>query len=154
MKKELCIYPERCTGCRVCELACSKAQEGLFDPARSRIKPFKSRSSYIPFTCFQCENAYCERVCPTRAIYRKEESGPVLVDKQKCVGCKLCMLSCPFGMISIDLENGLAVKCDTCGGEPECVKHCIPEALRFEEQSDFLRSRKKRIFNLIEKEVL
>lgn len=154
MKKELCIYPERCTGCRVCELACSKAHNGIFNPARSRIKPHRSRSSYIPFTCFQCESAFCKKVCPSGAIYREGKSGVVLINEKKCVGCKICMLSCPFGMISIDPDKGTAVKCDTCGGEPECIKHCIPEAIQFEEQPEFLQSRKNRIFDLIKKELL
>jgi Fe-S-cluster-containing hydrogenase component 2 len=64
------------------------------------------------------------------------------------------MLACPFGMIFVDAEKGFAVKCDLCGGDPECVKYCIPEALRFEEPSDFIRSRAKRIFDLVEEEIL
>ena len=145
MKKILNVFPERCTACRVCELACSKRHEGTFDPDYSRIKPEKSRSFFVPFTCFQCEDAPCARVCPSQAIHRSEDTTTVWVDKEKCVGCKLCMLACPFGMIVVVAEKGIAIKCDLCEGDPECVKYCIPEALKFEEPSEDVRLRMEKI---------
>ncbi len=147
MKKLLCVYPESCTACRVCELVCSKRHEGIYDPDRSRIKPSASRSSFAAFTCFQCQEAHCEMVCPSKAIHRSENNTTVLVDRDKCVGCKMCMLACPFGMIVVNTEKGIAIKCELCEGDPECVKYCIPGALKFEEPSEEVRSKVKRILN-------
>jgi len=77
--------------------------------------------------CHQCENPPCAAVCPVGAI-RKLRSGLVEVDAARCIGCGACVEACPFGAITV--VNGKAVKCDLCGGDPACVKQCMPGALK------------------------
>jgi len=66
-----------------------------------------------------------------RAIKRDPKTGAMLIDSALCVGCRLCVLFCPFGGVEIDAKTGKIMKCDLCGGEPVCVKFCDPEALRY-----------------------
>jgi Fe-S-cluster-containing hydrogenase component 2 len=63
------------------------------------------------------------------AIYHKEETGAVVIDADRCMGCKMCMVVCPFGAVTWDSESGRMIKCDLCDGDPECVKHCLYGAL-------------------------
>ena len=73
--KVLRITPELCTGCMRCELACSYMQTGTFQPAKSviRISPFEAHTSYAPYTCTQCAEAWCLVACPVEAIYTEYE---------------------------------------------------------------------------------
>lgn len=132
-QKILLLDVEKCTGCRICELACSFEKEKKFDPAKSRISViswFKEGLS-IPILCQQCDAAPCVDACPTAAIERCAETGIVKIDSERCIGCKLCMAMCPFAAISID-EFGRIVKCDLCGGSPRCVELCPTGALSYE----------------------
>ena len=136
MTKTLTILPERCTACRACELACSVKHYGEFNPNRSRIKVtiFTEDAVYIPTACTQCEGAWCAKICPTNAILRDDRYMAYFVDDNRCVGCKMCVLACPFGAIELFPDHGKAEKCDLClsiDGDPECVKFCTPGALLF-----------------------
>jgi len=137
MGKVLSVNPLRCTGCRICELVCSMKHCGEYNPMKSRIRVylFPKDACAVPLTCFQCEDAWCERICPTGAITTTEDKAgikKVEIDKDRCTGCKMCLLACPFGNIGFS-EAGYAVKCDLCDGDPECVKFCYSKALQFEE---------------------
>ena len=129
--KMLAIDPGRCTNCRMCELACSFSKTGEFGLLKSRIRvhPFPEECTFVPLACFQCADAPCARTCPTSALTREE--GLVRYNADNCIGCKMCMLACPFGVISFEAESGTISKCDTCDGDPECVKFCTAGALRF-----------------------
>jgi len=81
-------------------------------------------------------------VCPAAAISRSEESGAVVIDRDQCAGCKMCMLACPFGNIHFDAEQQIGKKCDLCGGDPACVKFCISGALQFEEEEIAFQSKR------------
>jgi Fe-S-cluster-containing dehydrogenase component len=70
-------------------------------------------------------------VCPAGALVQGD--GLVRFVPEACIGCRMCMLGCPFGVIAFDSEAGLIAKCDTCGGDPECVRFCTPRALEFRE---------------------
>jgi carbon-monoxide dehydrogenase iron sulfur subunit len=132
--KIITVNPDRCTGCRLCELACSLKNTGEFNPARSRIRVIGFEELFcLPVTCFQCERPYCAEVCPAGAIIRDEATGMVKVTEEKCTGCKICTLACPFGNIAFSSEEKTAVKCELCGGEPECVLFCPTRALEFRE---------------------
>lgn len=135
MAKMLVINPDKCTGCRRCELACSLVKEGEFNPARSRIQTitFLEEVVYIPSVCLQCEDPSCQKVCPSGAISREERDGAVLVAPERCIGCKMCLLACPFGAMAFSGRDGKAVKCDLCGGRPECVPFCEAGALEYKE---------------------
>jgi len=131
--KSLIIDADKCTSCLQCEMACSFEHTGAFNPARSRIKVFEigHNERAIPYTCTQCAEAWCLHACPTSAISRNAETGAVEVTDSKCVGCKVCTIACPFGTINYDHNTGKVVKCDLCGGDPECAKACPTEAIIF-----------------------
>jgi Fe-S-cluster-containing hydrogenase component 2 len=135
--------PNKCTGCRLCELACSMKKAGEYNPTRANIQVIGyDELLSVPLTCFQCEKPYCLEVCPARAISRNETTGAVYVEKQRCVGCKMCTLACPFGNIAVSTIEKVAVKCDLCDGEPECVLFCPTGALEYKE-ADTSAIRKK-----------
>ena len=105
--KVLRITPERCTGCMRCELACSYMQTGTFQPAKSviRISPFEAHTSYAPYTCTQCAEAWCLVACPVEAI-TISPVGAKVVREDMCVGCKLCTIACPYGVAA---QTGVCV---------------------------------------------
>ena len=129
----LLVDPEKCVGCRQCALACSFAKGGEFSLSKARIETIwmPNIDINVPMICEHCQKPLCEEVCPTRAISRNQETGAVVINPDLCIGCKMCMIVCPFGAISIDLESKTMIKCDLCDGDPECVKHCVYGALSF-----------------------
>ena len=133
MDKILLINPEKCTGCRICETACSLHNEKVFNPALARIHVarWETAGLYVPVVCVHCEAPICETVCPVRAMKRDDKTGAVVIDQSLCVECRLCALYCPFAGVQIDIKKGRALKCDLCGGEPVCAKFCYPKALQF-----------------------
>ncbi len=141
--KILTIDPDKCVGCRLCESACSLKNVGEFNPARARIQVIGFDEMFcLPVMCFHCEKPYCAEVCPSGAITRDEVTGVARVSKERCTGCKICTLACPFGNIVFDSQERVAVKCELCGGEPECVLFCPTGALEFRE-ADTAMIRKK-----------
>jgi carbon-monoxide dehydrogenase iron sulfur subunit len=133
MEKVLMIDYEKCTGCRLCELVCSVMHDGISNPARSRIKVMKweSEGIYVPVSCQQCEDAPCMNVCPTKAISHDEDTGALLVNYNKCIGCRSCMAVCPFGAMNYNVIDKKVFKCDLCGGDPQCAKFCEVHAVSF-----------------------
>ena len=131
MQKSLNISPEKCTGCLLCELACSLEHEGSFNPAKSRIKviEFASLGRMVPYTCTQCADAWCVKACPVNAIVINHETGAKEVIDALCVGCKVCTIACPFGAINYNADTGKVLKCDLCGGDPKCVEACPTAAI-------------------------
>ena len=127
------IDPGRCTGCKQCELACSWVQVGVFQPARSviRVHVFDEQASFAPYACFQCDEAWCMQACPVNAIDVDETTGAKIVIDEVCVGCKLCVLACPFGTIFYDADADRASKCDLCAGDPACAHACPTDAIAF-----------------------
>ena len=122
---------DRCTGCSICQLACSMRLLGGYNPHRSLLKIAHTSENlyHFPTVCNQCENAYCAAVCPVGAIQRDAVTGALLVDQDRCVGCNLCRRYCPIGMVGVDPDLKKAVKCDLCGGDPGCVAACPTGAL-------------------------
>lgn len=145
MDKLILIDPEKCTGCRMCEMVCSVKHEGCSNPARARIGVIKWEKNgfYLPMVCQQCEKAPCSAVCPVKAVKRDEELGRMVVDYDLCIGCKLCVTVCPFGGMSYDAVGRRVIKCDFCEGDPLCVSFCDPGALIFVD-ADTANLRKKR----------
>jgi Fe-S-cluster-containing dehydrogenase component len=70
-------------------------------------------------------------VCPTNAIFVDKSTDGIIIDYDKCIGCKECMTACPFGAIHYNNVKGKFFKCDLCGGDPECVKWCVTGGVQY-----------------------
>lgn len=140
MVRVLTIDHEKCTSCRLCELVCSERHGGSYRPARSHIRVaiYPEDAVYLPMVCMQCDDAPCIPVCPSGALVRDTQTNAVLVVEERCVGCRMCALACPFG--AINYWDNKARKCDLCGGDPECVRFCAPQALSYEAVERFSHS--------------
>ena len=162
---------KRCVGCNACTVAC-KAENGtpgeifftrVFEQVGGHYPVVKKK--FIPVLCNHCVDAACVRVCPTGATHR-HENGTVQVDYNKCIGCKACVVACPYrnrvlmpsgklreghfkGYITPyeeakykDFQEGVVVKCTLCnhrlaeGLEPACVNACPAEARVFGDLHD------------------
>jgi protein NrfC len=90
----------------------------------------KSLVEFIPVLCYHCDAAACVLACSTSASYKRKEDGIVLVDPKKCIGCKVCMLACPYDARYFNEEIYAIDKCTFCkpilekGGIPACVEAC------------------------------
>jgi len=117
--KFIYTYPELCTGCRMCALACSLKKHGECNPKHAAI--YVARDEFerweYPIVCMQCEDPVCEAVCPQNAY--TVEDGVVIHDEERCIGCRLCATLCPNA--AINTMGTKILKCDQCGGDPECV---------------------------------
>lgn len=127
------VDPDKCSGCRHCELVCSDHLFGVFNPTLSAIRVERKYGGAAPWvethTCQQCAEPRCLSVCPKDALDRDDKTGAVVIDAKKCDGCGDCVKACPLGMIKIRKEAKKAFKCDLCGGTPQCVVECPMEAL-------------------------
>ena len=134
--KIVTMDPRKCVACGHCENACAFHRTGDYDHRNSAISVnhYPDKSACIPMTCVHCRKAWCMEVCPAAAISRSADTDAVLIDANRCIGCKMCMLACPFGAINFDTEKLTCFKCDLCGGNPKCVQHCFPGALEFESE--------------------
>jgi carbon-monoxide dehydrogenase iron sulfur subunit len=133
MGKVLMSNPDKCTGCCRCEAVCSLNKRGATSVRYSRVKVIRydMDAFFYPVFCLHCEVPYCAQVCPSGALWKNPETGVVEQEAEKCVGCKMCLMACPFG--AINFVDGKAVKCDLCGGDPTCVKFCESKVLSYEE---------------------
>ncbi len=110
-KLTLMFSKKECMGCHSCEVAC-KQEHGLGVGPRL-VRVIEEAPDFYPVYCHHCPDAPCKKACPEDAISR-DESGIVLIDRQRCIGCKECLEACPFGAMQFDDESELAVKCDLC----------------------------------------
>lgn len=134
MLKALVIDPGKCTGCKQCEMACSYENESVFNPAKSRIRvfDFHTEARFVPYTCTQCAEAWCQQACPVNAI-TTNEMGVKIVHENLCVGCKVCTIACPFGTVNYNASTGKVIKCDLCGGNPACADACPTAAITYQD---------------------
>ena len=95
---------DRCIGCHGCEIACKNENEvelGSFWNKVVQVGPFGDyphlHQYFLPVMCQQCDDSPCTHVCPTGASYR-DGNNVVLIDREKCIGCKYCMMACPYGV--------------------------------------------------------
>jgi carbon-monoxide dehydrogenase iron sulfur subunit len=156
MEKVIVVDVEKCLACGSCRIACVLAHCDCQDltaalsendrlPPRIDLKT--SGHEVFPLLCQHCKNAPCIKACPTGAISRHGEHGPVILDREQCRGRGACLDACPFGAIKRVSETSPPVKCDLCihllekGGEPACVAACPTGALKFLAEDDI--SRKK-----------
>jgi len=132
MAKTMVLKPEKCLGCRACELICSFNRSEEFNPQRSAVSVviYDKAMISVPIMCTQCEEAACAKVCPVNAISR-DAAGAMKIDEKKCIVCKMCISACPLGNMAFD---GKAVfKCDLCGGNPKCAEVCPSGAIEYKD---------------------
>ena len=149
-KKVLILVQQKYTGCRLCEMVCSLFHTGASNPSRSRIEVIKWEDVglYLPMACNHCEKAYCVEVYPTKACHRApENNNRVTVDKNLCVGCRTCVVACPFGRPFFDATERVTVKCDHCDGDPQCVRFCDVKAISFLDADKTNMARKREFAN-------
>ncbi|HAT1617533.1 TPA: 4Fe-4S dicluster domain-containing protein, partial [Raoultella ornithinolytica] len=147
----------KCIGCKACEVACVMAhndEQHVLTPQRflPRITVMKHEQKRNAITCRHCESAPCARSCPNDAIRQINDS--VQVDEEKCIGCKSCMVACPFGVMEIVLlpaaagkVKATAHKCDLCSGReggPSCVQNCPAQALQLATEATLSAMAKQR----------
>jgi len=153
MERKLVVSdPEKCTGCRICELVCSAAKEKGFNPLLSRIRTVRVDSLLnTSIACRLCKEPTCIRSCPRKALSRNNTDGVILVDHNRCNGCCWCIEACEFGaIISLQDEKTVAI-CDVCNGTPKCVEFCPKEALSFKTAEEVGQStRRKAVKKLLE----
>lgn len=132
IKQRILVNSDLCTGCRACETICSFEHTGSFcgDNARIQIQKAEEEGEDIPHVCRQCGNAPCIQSCPVGALSKDSETKAVIVDEDKCIGCKICEKACPFGSIHFN-KSGKTLICDLCGGDPSCVKRCPAGAITY-----------------------
>lgn len=145
MPNSFLFDPNRCTGCGACRLACSI--ENQLEPERSwrRIDTFnRTRYPGVPLyhlslACNHCAEPVCMYACPALAYRRDGTTGAVLLDEDKCIGCRYCAWACPYDAPVFEPPRGVMTKCTFCnhrlqeGLKPACASLCPTGALDFAE---------------------
>jgi Fe-S-cluster-containing dehydrogenase component len=146
---------DRCINCQGCEVACLLIEEHDNGPRLDpvvQLGPGHAGGFFLhnfSMRCAHCEDPACLRVCPVNA-YRKDENGFVVHDMERCIGCELCRLVCPYGAPKYDERRKQVLKCDFCmervkqGEKPECAVNCIAKAISFGKAGDLLETIKER----------
>ncbi len=161
----------KCIGCRNCEKACSEVngmqvpdiendnaleKERVTDEKQlSVVNKYKTDKGtvYIKRQCMHCWQPACAAACLTNALHKTEE-GPIIWRSDKCMGCRYCMVSCPFDIPKFEYQswNPRILKCDMCwkriqqGAIPACVEACPSEALMFGLKKDLMEIARTRIY--------
>ena len=161
MNKQLGFYfnASACVGCKTCQIACKDKNDnpigvnfrrvllytgGSWVPHPTQVDiliPSKIFAYNVSVACMHCLAPICVEVCPTGAM-NKHDNGIVAVNKAKCIGCRLCQQSCPYGAPQFNEEKGVMTKCNLCedliaiGENPSCVASCPQRALEYGELSE------------------
>ena len=158
----------KCEGCQSCEYACAEAN-GLPEPEdwpeagkvrktsekqRTIINYYNTSKGEVPVKkqCMHCNQPACDAACLTQAMHKTKE-GPVVWREEKCMGCRYCMVSCPFEIPKFEYHstNPKIQKCTMCfdrvkeGGMPACVENCPAEAVQFGTRRELLQEAHRRI---------
>ncbi len=163
-KLGLVIDLDTCVGCQACVTNCKEWNTGGHMAPLTDVEPYgadpdgvwfnrvhtfehvtdtQSRTVHFPRSCLHCEQPLCVTVCPTGASYKRSSDGIVLVNEDKCIGCKLCSWACPYGAREFDITVGVMKKCTLCIDRiynenldaadrvPACVAACPTGARHF-----------------------
>lgn len=146
MERAFVIDYTKCTGCRRCELACSLYHFGECNPRLSSIRVVckEETKENFPVGCANCSSAICMEVCPVQAIRLDATTGAVLIDGKRCIGCKTCIIYCPFGTVGFNPLTGVSFKCDLCQGNPFCIQFCPSNAIRYLPLDEILEAKNRR----------
>ncbi|MEE9604998.1 MAG: 4Fe-4S dicluster domain-containing protein [Candidatus Scalindua sp.] len=138
----------KCYGCHSCSIACKSEFNVPLGVWRSWVKTIdkgkypKTKRSFLPRLCNHCENPPCVSVCPTQASHRNDEKGLVDIHEERCIGCKMCIVACPYDARFSHPTKKVANKCDFCihrvekGIVPSCVNTCPSNARIFGDLKD------------------
>jgi protein NrfC len=146
------IYKDRCIDCERCIEACAQTNGvpsyGYRNTVLSRkltgIAASKMIREFLPVLCNQCNRPPCVRVCPTKATYKDNKNGIVMMNESLCIGCKACMTACPYNARYYNRETKAVDKCDFCYRKrlqkgkitTACVEVCPADVLLFGDMSD------------------
>ena len=110
--------------CSDCQVACVKERTGKEGCSGITAIHAPEVDFHTTLKCNQCSEPACLVICPTGAISKSEVDGVVRINEDKCIGCGLCTLACPYGGMSYNLDKQKAFKCDLCDGSPKCLNAC------------------------------
>ncbi|NIM65356.1 MAG: hypothetical protein GTO51_05125 [Candidatus Latescibacteria bacterium] len=126
-----------CSGCRACSVACTVAHFGVADDSRGAIQILRDPLEGYEFqaVCRLCEDPECVAACMAVALSIEPDTGRVVFDRDRCVGCAMCVMVCPHHAVVPDWRAGKAIICDQCEGRdmPACVVACATGAVEFVE---------------------
>lgn len=149
--KRVWVDRDKCLGCKTCELQCAvernSASKRLALAVHEEPKPsarvgvFGPTGSSFPLQCRHCQDATCLMACPSGAMQRDPETRITRVDQDKCRGCWMCVMSCPFGAVIPSAVFKTALKCDACVNmeQPACVASCPTGALVYGDEEAYAR---------------
>ncbi len=140
-----------CTGCQTCQIACKDAHNLPEGVQWRQVNEFADggciendgvitqnvRAWWLSLSCLHCKKPVCMTVCKPGAIRKRSEDGIVVLDQDKCIGCRRCVKACPYGAIQFNRLSRKASKCDFCledqlkGRTPACVSSCPLRVLTF-----------------------
>jgi len=139
-QKQIYARPALCTGCRICANACSVYHHRVANPRLGAINIRQNLFERYEFQelCRHCENPPCVNACMVGCITKDEQTGLVLQERERCVGCWMCVMVCPYGAVKRDVINKVAIKCNQCQDRerPICVEVCPTGALVLDLRED------------------
>jgi formate dehydrogenase iron-sulfur subunit len=157
MKAGLLFDSTKCIGCEACVVAC-KERHGLPPTIDPRLTAYtwtvveRRGAAFVRRLCMHCESPACASVCPVEAL-RKTPFGPVVYDASRCIGCRYCIMACPFDVPKYQWGRvmPLVQKCTLCadrivaGGMPACAEACPTGATAFGERAQLIREARMRL---------
>lgn len=133
---------KRCYGCKTCSMACKSENNTAPGVLWRRVREYNTdnpnTSGFIAMSCNHCDDPQCMKVCPA-GTYSKRADGIVIQDHDKCIGCRMCIMACPYNAPVFDPQEGKTSKCNLCAERidedllPRCVESCPAGVLLFGE---------------------